>query len=56
MFSLMMFFIGVLADGFNAALNTKFGQYKGQLVAVLKQRIYGYELWHTGVQFNRYVS
>ena len=55
MFSSMIFVDG-FADGFNAELNTKFGQYKGQLVAVLKQRIYGYKLWHTGVQFNRYVS
>ena len=55
MFSLMMFFIGVLADGFNAALNPKFGPSKGQLVAVLRQGIYGYKLWHTGPQFNRFV-
>ena len=56
MFSLMMFFIGVLADGFNAALTTKFGLYKGQLVVVLRQEIYALKLWHTGVHFNRYGS
>lgn len=55
MFSLMMFFIDVLADGFNAALNPKFGPSKGQLVAVLRQEIYVHKLWHTGVQFNRFV-
>jgi hypothetical protein len=55
MFSLLLSLIDVFADGFNAALNTKFGQYKGQLVAVLRQGIYGHKLWHTDPQFNRFV-
>ena len=53
-------FVDGFAGGFNAALNTKFGLYKfwqpkGQLVAVLRQEIYALKLWHTGVQFNRFV-
>ena len=55
MFSLLVFFIDVFADAFNAAFGAEFWQYKVQFSAVLGQGIYSYELWHTGVQFKRFV-
>ena len=50
-----MFFRDVFADAFNAAFDAEFWQYNGQFAAVLRQGIYGYKLWHTGVQFKRFV-